>query len=140
MTNIQDITTLYREISPDDYYLIYYRQDTSEFYSLSGCFRPILFFFPLLDFFLLTGVAILASSLICLYRVLFGPTIVDRITGVNVIGTKTIALILIIGLIFKQVDMFIDIAFTYALINFIGTITFSKYFEKKGVHDGGPTE
>ena len=94
----------------------------------------------MLDFFLWTGVAILASSLICLYRVLFGPTIVDRIIGVNVIGTKTIALILIIGLIFKQVDMFIDIAFVYALINFIGTIAFCKFFEKKGVHHGGPAK
>ena len=91
----------------------------------------------MLDFFLWTGVAILVTSLICLYRVLFGPTIVDRIIGVNVIGTKTIALILIVGFLFEQVDMFIDIAFTYALINFIGTIAFSKFFEKKGVHDGG---
>jgi multicomponent Na+:H+ antiporter subunit F len=79
----------------------------------------------MLDFFLWTGVAILVTSLICLYRVLFGPTIVDRIIGVNVIGTKTIALILIVGFLFEQVDMFIDIAFTYALINFIGTIAFT---------------
>ena len=92
----------------------------------------------MLDFFLWTGVAILVACLMCLYRVLFGPTIVDRIIGVNVIGTKTIALILIVGFLFEQVDMFIDIAFTYALINFIGTIAFSKFFENKGIYDGGP--
>ena len=91
------------------------------------------------EFFLWTGVAILTTSLIVLYRVLFGPTIVDRIIGVNVIGTKTIALILIVGFLFEQVDMFIDIAFTYAIINFIGTLAFCKFFEKKGVHHGGPT-
>ncbi len=92
------------------------------------------------DFFLWTAVAILAASLLALFRVLFGPTIIDRIIGVNVIGTKTIAVILLIGLIFNQVDMFIDIAFVYALINFIGTLAFCKYFERKGVDHGGPAE
>lgn len=94
----------------------------------------------MLDFFLWVAIAILASSLLCLYRVLFGPTIIDRIVGVNVIGTKTIAVILIIGILFERVDMFIDIAFVYALINFIGTLAFSKYFENKGVDQEGPTK
>ena len=67
-------------------------------------------------------------------------TIIDRIVGVNVIGTQTIAVILLIGIIFDQVDFFIDIAFVYALINFIGTLAFSKYFEKKGVEHGGSEE
>ena len=91
----------------------------------------------MLDFFLWVSVAILATSLLCMFRVLFGPTIIDRIIGVNAIGTMTIAVILFIGLIFKQVEFFIDIAFTYALINFIGTIALTKFFENKGVaHEG----
>lgn len=94
----------------------------------------------MLDFFLYVAVAILVSSLLCLYRVVFGPTIIDRIVGVNVIGTKTIAVILVIGIIFEQVDFFIDIAFVYALINFIGTLAFSRYFEEKGVHHEGTSE
>jgi multicomponent Na+:H+ antiporter subunit F len=94
----------------------------------------------MLDFFLWVAIAILVSSLLCLYRVVFGPTVIDRIVGVNVIGTKTIAVILLIGIIFEQVDFFIDIAFVYALINFIGTLAFSKYLEKKGVEHGGSTE
>lgn len=91
----------------------------------------------MLDFFLYVAIAILVASLLVLYRVVFGPTIIDRIVGVNVIGTKTIAVILMVGIIFKQVDFFIDIAFVYALINFIGTLAFSKYFERKGVEDEG---
>jgi multicomponent Na+:H+ antiporter subunit F len=94
----------------------------------------------MLDFFLWVAVAILVFSLLCLYRVVVGPTIIDRIVGVNVIGTKTIAVILLIGIIFEQVDFFIDIAFVYALINFIGALAFSKYFEEKGVHHGGPAK
>jgi len=84
-------------------------------------------------FFLLISVIILCLALVCLYRALFGPTIIDRIISVNVIGTKTVTVILFMGFIFHRVDMFIDISMVYALINFIGTLTFTKYFEKRGV-------
>jgi multicomponent Na+:H+ antiporter subunit F len=85
------------------------------------------------DFFLTISVIILCFAFVCLYRALFGPTIIDRIIAVNVIGTKTVTVILFMGFIFHRVDMFIDISIVYALINFIGTLTFTKYFEQRGV-------
>lgn len=75
--------------------------------------------------------------LLCLYRVLIGPVIIDRIIAVNVIGTKTIAIILLTGYSFERVDFFIDIAFVYALINFIGALALSKYFERRGIEQQG---
>ena len=83
-------------------------------------------------FFLVTSLTILFAVLISLYRVVAGPHIIDRIIGVNVIGTKTIAVIVLTGYLFDRVEFFIDIAFVYALINFIGTLAFSRYFEQKG--------
>lgn len=44
-----------------------------------------------------------------LYRVLVGPTLYDRILGAGAIATKTMVLILVIGLVFNRLDMFIDI-------------------------------
>ena len=85
------------------------------------------------EFFLWVSIAILATSLLCMIRVVFGPTVIDRIVGVNAIGTMTIAVVLFIGVFFEQVEFFIDIAFTYALINFMGTIALTKFFENKGV-------
>lgn len=84
-------------------------------------------------FFLAVSLIILFSVLLCLYRVVKGPVVIDRIIGVHVIGTKTIAVILLTGYIFDRVEFFIDIAFVYALINFIGVLALSKYFERKGV-------
>ena len=84
-------------------------------------------------FFLAASLVILFAALLCLYRVLRGPSIFDRIIGLNVIGTKTIAVIVLTGYIFDRVEFFIDIAFVYALINFIGALALSKYFERKGV-------
>jgi multicomponent Na+:H+ antiporter subunit F len=88
------------------------------------------------DFFLYVSLFILALTALCLIRVIIGPGILNRIVAINVIGTKTIAVILFIGFIFEKVDFFTDIAVVYALINFIGTLAFSKYFEAKGVEHG----
>jgi len=90
-------------------------------------------------FFLGTSLAILLAVVISLYRVVMGPSIIDRIIAVNVIGTKTIAVIVLTGYLFERVEFFIDIAFLYALINFIGALAFSRYFEEKGVEHTGPT-
>jgi len=87
------------------------------------------------DFFIAVSLIILFAVLLSLYRVVVGPVIIDRIIGVNVIGTKTIAVIVLTGFIFDRVEFFIDIAFVYALINFIGALALSKFFERKGVED-----
>tara|TARA_Y100000588_G_scaffold205036_2_gene218821 strand:- start:891 stop:1178 length:288 start_codon:yes stop_codon:yes gene_type:complete len=89
------------------------------------------------EFFLGCALAILVAVTISLYRVLRGPTIIDRIIGVNVIGTKTIAVIVLTGYLFDRVEFFIDIAFLYALINFVGALALSRYFESKGVEHPG---
>lgn len=80
-------------------------------------------------FFIFLGVGLCILMLITLYRVILGPTAVDRIMGVNVIGTKTTLLLIIIGLIYNKVEMFVDIALAYALLNFIATIAAHKYFK-----------
>ena len=86
-------------------------------------------------FLLVTSLTILLAVLLSLYRVVAGPSIIDRIIGVNVVGTKTNAVLVLTGYLFDRVEFFIDIAFLYALINFIGTLAFSRYFEQKGVEN-----
>ncbi|MDJ0669305.1 MAG: monovalent cation/H+ antiporter complex subunit F [Desulfobacterales bacterium] len=66
-----------------------------------------------------------------LYRSVFGPTVLDRIIGVNAIGSKTTTLLILIGLIYERVDMFVDIALAYATLNFIAVLAASRYFQKK---------
>lgn len=64
-----------------------------------------------------------------LYRVVKGPTLWDRMLGAGAIGSKTLVLICIIGIIFDRIDMFIDIALAYAVLNFIGVIAIARYLE-----------
>lgn len=68
-----------------------------------------------------------------LYRVLQGPTIFDRVLGLNGISTKAIILLVFIGAYFGRVDMFVDIATGYALLNLVGALAVAKYLEQKGL-------
>ena len=68
-----------------------------------------------------------------LYRVLQGPTIFDRVLGLNGISTKAIILLIVMGTYFERVDMFIDISTGYALLNLVGALAVAKYLERKGV-------
>ena len=79
------------------------------------------------------GISIALILLIAgsLYRLIFGPSILDRILGANVIGTKTTVLLLLFGILFEDLGMFVDIAIAYALLNFIATLGASKFFIRK---------
>ena len=82
-------------------------------------------------FYVLVMLAILLF--VYLYRVLRGPTIFDRVLGLNGISTKAIILLIVIGVYFERVDMFIDIATGYALLNLVGALAVAKYLEQIGV-------
>jgi multicomponent Na+:H+ antiporter subunit F len=84
------------------------------------------------QFFLFIGVGMCVLVLLCLYRATYGPTILNRAAGISAIGTKTLIILLLMGVIYDRIDMFIDISMVYALLNFIGTVVLSKYLERSG--------
>ena len=91
------------------------------------------------DIFLYTGLYLCLLMFASLYRAIFGPTVLDRLIGVNAIGSKTVILLLLIGLIYGRVDMFVDIAMAYALLNFMAVLAASRYFQKKkGLYEEPP--
>jgi multicomponent Na+:H+ antiporter subunit F len=77
---------------------------------------------------LILGLAILLPF----YRVIKGPTVFDRMLGVGMIGSKTVILVCVVGFIFGRIDMFVDIAIAYAMLNFIGSIVVAKYLDVRG--------
>ena len=87
-------------------------------------------------FFLYTALFLCFLMLASLYRAIFGPTVLDRLIGVNAIGSKTVVLLLLIGFLYGRVEMFIDIALAYAFLNFITVLAASRYFHKrKGLYE-----
>ncbi|MBT9447881.1 MAG: pH regulation protein F [Desulfobacterales bacterium C00003106] len=84
------------------------------------------------NFYLGVSIFMCLLVLLCLYRVLYGPTIIDRIVGVGAIGTKTLLVLVLMGFIYDRIEMFLDISIVYAILNFIGTLAAAKYFEGRG--------
>ncbi len=74
------------------------------------------------------AIVIMLAVLLVLYRAVAGPTLYDRALAVNIIGTKTVVLLALIGYIFGR-PHFLDIALVYALINFIATMAILRYQE-----------
>ncbi len=83
------------------------------------------------DFFLGCSMFLGGLMLLSLYRGIFGPTVPDRMIGVNAIGTKTTVMLILIGLLYHRLDMFVDIALAYALLNFIAVLAAARYFQKR---------
>jgi multicomponent Na+:H+ antiporter subunit F len=79
------------------------------------------------------GLAVFITLLFAasLYRVLRGPTVFDRTIGAGLIGTNAILVLVLIGFLYDRVDMFVDLALAYGMLNFIGIVALSKYFERK---------
>lgn len=75
------------------------------------------------------GIGLCLLVLFVLYRGVFGPGVFNRIAAISAIGNKTLVLLLIMGFIYKKVEMFIDISLVYALLNFVGTLAAAKYLE-----------
>lgn len=94
----------------------------------------------MINFWLGVSIAITILSLASIYRAIAGPTIYDRVISVGVIGTKTVMLLCLIGLLYNRLDMFIDIALAYALLNFVITLAVAKYIHLKKFPDGLPSK
>lgn len=78
------------------------------------------------------ALVIVLAAILVLYRAIKGPRVYDRVLAVNVIGTKTVVLLALIGFIYER-PHFLDIALVYAIMNFIATIAFLKYRETGGL-------
>ena len=78
------------------------------------------------------GCGLIVLMLPLLYRAVVGPTTIDRMIGVNIIGTKTTIVLLVLGLLYKKLDMFIDLALTYALLNFLASLAAARLLERMG--------
>ena len=90
----------------------------------------------MISFFLYVAVVWCLIMMLSMYRVLFGPTVLDRLIGVNAIGSKTVILLLLIGFLYERVDMFVDIALAYGFLNFVAVIAAARYFHKrKGLYE-----
>jgi len=73
---------------------------------------------------------LIGLSFFCLYRVVRGPTIPDRMVGIDILGILVVG---ICALLVIKTDrpFLLDIGITWAILSFIGTLTLAKYLSRK---------
>jgi multicomponent Na+:H+ antiporter subunit F len=81
----------------------------------------------------LSGLTLFVAILIAVnfYRVFRGPLIYDRLLGVGAIGTNAVLLLALLGYIYGRPDGFLDLAITYAILNFIGVVAVAKFIDTR---------
>jgi multicomponent Na+:H+ antiporter subunit F len=66
--------------------------------------------------------------ILCLLRMMKGPTAPDRAVALDTSVTVTTALLVLIGLLLKR-RIYLDVSLVYAVLTFIGTVAIARYLE-----------
>ncbi|MCX6665900.1 MAG: monovalent cation/H+ antiporter complex subunit F [Euryarchaeota archaeon] len=82
----------------------------------------------LLTTYLIVVIALMLCSILALIRVICGPTVPDRVVGVDTINTIVIVGMIAFGVAYREV-IYIDVAIVYALLSFISTLFIARYLE-----------
>jgi len=72
----------------------------------------------------------IALSGLCLYRIIRGPTIPDRMVAIDIFGILVVGVCAIIS-IQTEKSFIIDIGIAWIILSFIGTLTLAKYLSGK---------
>jgi multicomponent Na+:H+ antiporter subunit F len=68
---------------------------------------------------------------LCLYRIGKGPTAPDRTVGIDILGTLVVGFCAFTAILTGK-DWYMNVAISWALLSFIGTIALAKFLEGRG--------
>ncbi|HPC97457.1 MAG TPA: monovalent cation/H+ antiporter complex subunit F [Bacteroidales bacterium] len=76
----------------------------------------------------------IALSGVCLYRIIRGPTIPDRMVAIDIFGILVVGVCAIIAIQTGK-KFIIDIGIAWVILSFIGTLTLAKYLSGKKLNE-----
>lgn len=73
---------------------------------------------------------LMGMSFLCFIRIIFGPTMADRMVAIDIFGILVVGICVLIAM--KTGRFFLlDVAITWIILSFIGTVTLAKYLTGK---------
>lgn len=81
--------------------------------------------------YLAAATALLLLMLPYLARTVKGPSVFDRLIGLNAMGTKVAVLLVLVGLIYGRADLFIDLALALFVLNLVATLLIARYVRQQ---------
>ena len=79
-------------------------------------------------------IAITLSTLLCLIRLILGPSIVDRLLALDTLFLNAICLIVVLGIYWTSTSLF-EGALLVAMLGFVSTTALARYFTSGHVID-----
>jgi multicomponent Na+:H+ antiporter subunit F len=76
----------------------------------------------------------IGMSIICLYRIIRGPSIPDRMVGADIFGILVVGICAIIAIQTER-SFILDIGIAWIILSFIGTLTLAKYLTGKKLNE-----
>jgi multicomponent Na+:H+ antiporter subunit F len=70
----------------------------------------------------------------CLYRVIAGPTLADRMVAIDIFGILVVGICAVLALQTGK-TFIIDIGIAWIILSFIGTLTLAKYLGRKKLNE-----
>jgi multicomponent Na+:H+ antiporter subunit F len=77
--------------------------------------------------FIITLVLLGIGMIFALIRAIRGPRIADRIMGINMVGTMTIASIAVLAVLLHE-SALLDVCLIYCMISFVAVVVLAKVF------------
>jgi multicomponent K+:H+ antiporter subunit F len=74
----------------------------------------------------IASVLIGTAMVLSLYRLLIGPSVPDRVLALDTVFVNTVALVLVLGILFKT-DLYFEAVLIIAMMGFVGTCALAKY-------------
>ncbi len=75
-------------------------------------------------------IAVISIGIVlCIIRMIKGPTAADRAIAMDTATTVSVALLVLLGFVFDRY-IYIDVALVYSIISFVGLIAIARYLEK----------
>ena len=76
-------------------------------------------------------VILVLCCFLCLYRIGRGPTPPDRTVGIDILGTLVVGFCAFTAILTGK-DWYMNVAISWALLSFIGTVALAKFLEGRG--------
>lgn len=76
-------------------------------------------------------VGLLGCCMLCAFRVMRGPTLLDRIAAADAIGVMLTAVLVLLGHALNR-PLFLDVAMVYALLLFADVLILARHLEQGG--------
>ncbi|OPL19596.1 MAG: pH regulation protein F [Candidatus Aegiribacteria sp. MLS_C] len=75
---------------------------------------------------------LVVSIVVSMVRVVIGPTVADRMIGLNLVAAQTLALLVLISVSMDR-TILLDVALVYDIFGFVGLLVMTRYFSgRKG--------